>query len=292
MALADLTFKLGDNGIVLNGEFTDDTVTDGLSIIDIERVTGLSSASYRETRRDHEGTDGGFIDAEFEQGRSVILEGTVYSQVGIIEKYLDRLKQDFAPVRNSIPLFLKAPGKAEQVIFVKPLGVRYDWTTSRRLGQEPIQFEVFAEDPRIYDSTLQTINIPLGGLVTSGFGFPYGFPYGFGATPATPDGRNVVNGGNRPAPALFRINGPATNPQIRSDEANASLRFNIVLSSTDFLEIDLGLFTVKLNGTSNRLGTLISPDWFMLKPGDNFIRYIAEAATGSSLDVEWRNAWR
>jgi len=286
MALTeDLTFKLGNSGVILN---TDSV----LSFVDIDRVTGLDSAPYRITERDHEGTDGGFIDAEFEKGRTVLLEGTVYGSTGTIESYLDSLKANYAPSTSLQPFYFKVPGVNERVLFVKPLGCRYDWETARRLGTTQIQFSVYAEDPRIYDSTLIQATITQGAQTFPGFGFDFGFDFGFGGTTSTSDGTTVTNSSNRPSPPTFSMTGPVTNPEILSDTAGTSLKFIIGLAGSDTLTVDTYYRTVKLNGTANRRGTLQFPNWFNILPGENFIRYRAESAGSSVLTVSFRSAWR
>lgn len=165
IGLNSYEFQLDTTGVRLNTDAT------GIPFVDITKVTGLDSAPYRETLRDHEGVDGGFIDAEFETGRDLILEGIIYCDTTSVEPFLDNLKANFAPVTSPIPLYLKSTGVAERVIFVKPRGVRFDWETARGIGVTPAQFLMYAEDPRIYDNDLLSIVVPFGGAATTGFGF-------------------------------------------------------------------------------------------------------------------------
>jgi hypothetical protein len=283
MALDDYTWQL-NGGVLIN----DSTV--GLPFVDVDKVSGLDSAPYRETIRDHEGTDGGFIDAEFEQGRELSIEGTVYADVGTIEFYMDSLKANYAPVTSPIPLVMKAPGVNERVVFVKPRGVRYSWDAARRTGMSPIQFLMYAEDPRIYDNVLNNQVIPFGGTATTGFGFNFGFNFGFGVT-VPPDGQFVINTGNRPAPAILTITGPVVDPRIINDTDSKTLNFVITLSALDTLTIDLANRTVLLNGSTNRRNTLQTSDWFLFGIGSTFIRFGGASGTGT-LTVSWRSAWR
>jgi len=283
MPLTDLTWQLG-SGPLLNSDST------GVPFVDISRVSGLDNAPFRETVRDHEGIDGGFIDAEFETGRDISLEGTVYANVETAEEYLDLLKENFAPVQTPIPLVFKVPGKAERVLFVKSRGVRYDWESARRVGMTPIQFLMYAEDPRIYDNNLISQIIPFGGTATTGYAFSYGFDLSFGAT-VPPDGQFVVNVGNRPTPAILTITGPVLNPRIVNDTAGKTLAFTIDLLAGETLVIDLANNTVMLNGTVNRRSTLDESNWFLFPKGSTFIRF--GGATGSgTLTISYRNAWR
>jgi hypothetical protein len=281
----DFTFQLG-TGTVLNSGST-------LPFVDITKVTGLDNAEYRTTTRDWEGNEGTFMDAEFEKGRTIVLDGTIYSDGTSMENYLDTLKANYAPSSTLQQFFFKSPGVAERFLLVKPLGLRYDWDTSRRLGIINVQVTVFAEDPRIYDSSQLSYSINLGATVFTGFGFSFGFSFGFGGTSSTSDGVFVTNTGNRPSPPVFTINGPVTNPRILNDTLSREMIFTIDLSSTDTLTVDAKYRTVKLNGTTNRRNTLQSPTWFSMNPGDNFIRYRAESSDPtSSLDINFYPAWR
>ena len=267
MPMNEYTFRLGDTGVVLNEDLT------GLPFVDIDNVTGLDSAPFREASRDHEGVDGGFLDAEFEKARPVILEGNVYADPDELEAYLDSIKANFAPSRVLIPFYLKAPGVSERILFVKPQGARYEWTPERSLGCTRIQLMVFAEDPRIYASQLSTVDMEMGGSVTSGFGFPLGFPFGFGSFNEEANIVQLTNNGNRPTPIEFNIFGPVNTPTIINETQNKTLKFAIALGSSDVLTVNTYYRTVKLNGSSNRRSTLIEPNWFDLNPGITELRF-------------------
>lgn len=290
MALTEnFTFKLGDTGVILNTNST------GFPFVDITRITGLDNSPFRETIRDHEGADGGFLDAEFEKGREIVLEGTAYATPGTLDTYLDTLKDNYSPVQAPIPFYVLSDGStSERLLFVKSRGVRYDYSASRRNGTEAIKFGLYAEDPRIYSSSLQSVNIPFGAVSFTGFGFSIGFSFGFGGTSGTTDGTIVSNGGNRPAPVLFTITGPVVDPQIVNDAVGLTMRFSpLTLASTDTLVVDTANKTVTLNGFANRRSTLQDPNWFLLQKGDNFIRFRgASGSAPAALNIQWRSAWR
>lgn len=280
------SYQLGDTGTILN---PNDTSV--LPFVDIRNVSGLDTPEYRTSERDHEGTDGGFLDAEFEKMRTITLEGQVIGDVSTVETFLDKLKGEWAPRRTTVPFNFAHPGVAQRTIFVKPIGVRYDVTTLRNTGCADIQFMAQAEDPRIYDSALQTVQLATGIPISTGIGFPLDFPFGFGDV-VSPDGTTVTNGGNRPAPATITLFGPVTNPVIYNDTTSDTLAFTIDVGASDYLVIDLGAKTVKLNGSASRRGTLLNPNWFLLEPGDNFIRYRATAGGATPASIAFRNAWR
>lgn len=282
MPLADLTFQL-NGGVILN--------SDDLTFVDIDKVAGLDNSPYRETTRDHEGTDGGFLDAEFEKGRDVILEGTVYGSPDTLEAYLDSLKANYAPVTSPVPFLFKAPGVSERLLFVKSRGCNYDWDLARRIGCTPIQFKMFAEDPRIYDSSLSSLLISYGGDAGLGFAFNLAFNINFGGG-ATPGGQTLFNGGNRSTPITFVITGPVDNPILTNTTLGKTIAFNISLSALDTLTIDSRTRTVFLNGNINRRNTMTADQWFDLDPGNNFIGYGGQSGSGSTVQVSFRSAWR
>lgn len=282
----DFSFMLGDSGLVLN---PDDN--DTLPFVDIIRVTGLDNAPYRETERDHEGVDGGFLDAEFEKGRPVILEGSAYGEPFFLIPFLESLKENYSPSTTLIPFYFKLPSLPERVMFVKPRGCRYDIDTAIRHGETPIQFQVYAEDPRQYSSDLSTYVIPWTQAATDGFGFNLAFSFGFGAAGSS-DGLEIVIGGSRPTPAIMTITGPVDTPRIVNDTLGKTMLFNTTLSNTDVLTIDTANRTVKLNNSVSRRSALAEPTWFFLEPGSQFIRYQGVTGSGSFLTIQFRNAWR
>lgn len=281
----EYSFMFTDTGVLLNG---DDEI---FPFVDINRVEGLDTPDYRETFRDHEGVDGGYLDAELQKGRDIVLEGVIYCNIGQEEAFLDTLKSNFAPSRVPLPFYIKIPNVAERVVFAKPRGVRYNWDQLRRLGMTNAQFLLYAEDPRIYDSTLVTYTVPYGGTTTpTGIGFNLGFPFGFG-TAILPNGITINNSGSRSSPAIMTITGPITDPHIINDTLGLTMSFSTILTGADTLVIDTTNRTVTQNGVTNRRGTLVAPNWFDISPGNSFIRFGGTTGTGSQLDIEFRPAY-
>jgi phage-related protein len=209
-----------------------------------------------------------------------------------METYLDQLKADFAPSTSLIPFYYKAPGVTERVLFVKPQGCKYDWDALRRIGSSRIQFKMFAEDPRIYDAELQSIDIPYAGAASTGFSFDLGFDFGFGAPVVGAGGTFVNNLGNRPTPPTFILTGPSSSPIIRDETHDGILQFAITLGASDTLTINTQYKTVRLNGSTNRRNVLQGSSWFYLPPGESYIRYSAGSGSGSTLTTQFRSAYR
>jgi len=284
LGLNDYEFQLNDSGVRLN-------TTSAIPFVDINKVSGLDNAPYRETTRDHEGVDGGFLDAEFEKGRDIILEGVVFGDLTSVEPYLDSLKYNYAPVTSPIPFYYKSSGVTERVIFVKTRGVRFDWDSARRIGTTDIQFLMFAEDPRIYTNVLNNTNISYGGDAGLGLAFSFGFNINFGGG-ATPGGGTFTNDGNRSTPVVFTITGPVINPIIYNYTTGKTMSFIIELTGSDTLTINTNTRTVYLNGNSNRRNTMQTFDWIFFDPGSNLIGYGGSSGSGSVLNVQYRSAWR
>lgn len=282
----DMTWQLGDSGFTLNTD-----IVPGAPFVDVEAVTGLASAPYRETKKDHEGVDGGFLDAEFETGRDLLITGTLYSNGNPIESVLDLLKSQWAPSRTLVPLYYTTNATlGTRVLFVKPRGLIYDIDLLIRTGTTAIQFGAYAEQSHIFDTQQTSALMNVGATIFTGFAFPLSFSFGFGGVSTTSDGQIFTNNGNRPTPVVFTITGPVTNPVIYSDENGVNMAFAINLASTDQLVIDTYYRTVRLNG-SNRRAFMTTAGWFHLLPGANTLRFRAAAGTGTLL-VQYRSAWR
>jgi len=276
---------MGASGTVLNPD------SPATPFVDITEVQGLDTPEIRSSERDHEGVDGGFLDAEFEKMRVITLTGQVITNGVGTETFLDQLKYEWSVGQGIVPFYFQHPDIAERLMFVKPLGVRYDVNELRRLGSADIQFMCQAENPSIFDSDLLTLAIPQGATLISGRAYSKGFPFGYGA-PVSPAFVNAYNAGNRAADATFTIVGPVDVPRIFNDTTGNVLQFNLSLTASDTLSINLYNRTVILNGTASRRSALDAPDWFMLQRGDNIIRYRADSTGNPDASVSYRNAWR
>ena len=280
------TFRYKDDGLVLNA---DSAV---LPFVDITMVAGLDQAPVRETSRVREGQDGGFMDAEFEDMRTVVLDGIVYATPDSIQQYLQQLKANWAPGRLVYPFYFDPPGVEQRVLFGKSLGMRYSWEQALRTGRTPAQFTLKCEDPTIYGSVIGGS----GGMAIEATGRAYdkAFDYGYGGTVGAAGGVTVNNSGDKAVPATIRVTN-VTDPVVLHDQTGRALRFTITLGDGDFLDMDLRNRSVMLNGTASRRNALLGTSrWFMLNPGTNNIRFSGTpAGTGTpTITVSARNGYR
>lgn len=285
--LTDLSYQFSDNGVLLNQDSTQ------LPFIDVESVSGLDSAPFRESERDSEGWDGGVVEAEFETIRTIEINGTIYATPTTVFDLLDDLKANFAPNTISQPFYFQMPTQEPRMVLCKSLGIKYDLNSAIRLSTTAFQIVLKAYDPTIYSTAVHSTSQSLMAATQDGRGYSRAYPLTYGGTTTT--GIFIVNnGGNRPVGGIITIPGPVTNPQVLSDtDGGKFLQIQISLSSTDHLDVDLGSRTILLNGTANRRNQLTSDSqWFRLLPGDNALRYSAATNTASRVEVNWRDGYR
>lgn len=282
----DLTWQLSSTGFILN----DDPTGYGDPFVDVTNVAGFDSAPARATKRDHEGVDGGFMDAEFETGRDIAITGTLFTNGANVMSTLDALKANWAPSPTLQQLYFMTSDVGLRYLNVKPLGVAYNLDTALRVGVCDVVFTCYAEDPRFYDNFTNSYTLQIGATIFTGFAFPFGFPLSFGGVSTTNDGVFVPNGGNRPAPVTMTINGPVTNPTIINDTTGDTMSFSATIASGQSLVINSYYKTVTLNG-ANRRTWMQQNGWFDLQPGSNFIRFRATGGSGN-LVLQYNNAWR
>lgn len=294
MALTDdFTFQLGDTGFILNNP-------DPLAYptVDITKISGLDSAPVRSSVKDREGTDGGYVDAEFDQARTIVLSGTLYDDANNTELTLDQLKADWAPSKVPMPLSVQFPGVGQRMLWVNPIGCNYDIDQLRRLGMCSINFTAIAGDPRIYAGTASYYSQDVTDVLQTGFGFNLAFNFGFGGITPNISPALLYNAGNRTTPLNFRMYGPYINPHIINDTTGDEMIFDMVVTTnTSWLEVDTATHTVRFNGpfgVQNRRNTLRRPSWFDLQPGYNSIRFRVEGngGFGTHMETRYRSAWR
>lgn len=145
-----------------------------------------------------------------------------------------------------------------------------------------------ATDWRIYAETLNTISIslPQSGGVT----FPIIFPITFGSSSG---GSSTVNNyGTVDSPPVITINGPVINPIISNDSTGEKIGLNLTLVSGDSVVIDTGNTTILQGNATNRMGYKNTGSTFWsLNPGDNAIRFSADAYDVGTAVIAYRSAF-
>ena len=282
-------FQYGDDGLAINADTN-------LPFIDLTKITGLDSGEFRTSSRVREGMDGGFLDAEFENMRTIILEGNAYAEPSTAMAYLFSLKANYAPTRKAKPLYFDLPGIGRMVIYCKSLGVKFDLEQMIANGVTPVQIQLQAEDPTFYSQTVKTVTVVFDTAApTLGRSYSRKYNYGYGASGQVAPGTLVVNNeGLKAAKAILRLRN-ISSPIVYSDTEDKSIRLRSSVSGNDFIELDLRNRTVTLNGTANRGNELQNPStWFMVQPGINYFRMTGTiiGSNKPSMTVIFQDAYR
>lgn len=287
----DFSFQLGTTGFVLN-----DNSPTSYPTVDIHGIQGLDSAPIRTTVKDREGADGAYVDAEFDQARNIVLSGWLYDDATNTEVTLDQLKEDWAPSSIPVPFYYRFPKVGERLAWVKPTGCHYDIDQLRRLGMCEVEFTAIAGDPRLYAATETLRSTGVTNTIQTGFGFNRSFNFGFGGITSNSNALLVINAGNRPTPAVYRMYGPYAYPHIQVNDAE--MVFDMIVGGTgDYLEVDTATHRVDFHGpfgVQNRRDTLRRPTWVDLESGTNVVQFSVEgmASGATHMDVIYRSAWR
>lgn len=293
MLVDDFTYQMDVDGFILNDD------QNLRPFVDILKVTGLDSAPFRTSIRDRDGREGAYVDSEYEQARTITLQGTLYDDPANVEITQDRFKSEWAPSKVPVPFFLRHPGTGGRMLWTHPQGVKYDVDTVRRLGLTDITFNAVAGDPRIYaeSETIRTVGVT--NVIQTGMTFDLAFNLGFGGVVSAGYPPLVGNAGNRSTPVKFRMWGPYLNPHIYSYTTGDEMVLDILVDQTsDYVEIDTNARTIRYHsaawGVRNVRDLLRRPSWFDLEPGNNTIGFNVEgnASLATHLDIIYRSAWR
>lgn len=251
------------------------------------------------TKRVRPQAHGGINESRYEDGRTITLTGEIMSNVSIEDAFNEwtLVAEPMIQTLDSGPALLKwtegATGNALQRL-VKLDG---DLDPPLQEGQAILTYQAqfFAEDPRAYSQT-QT-QVSSSALSTSIGGLIFADPFPWTFNPGAAGSVAVTQAGNRPTPQIFRIHGAVTNPQIIRN--STGLRISLIgsIAAGDYLEVDVQKRTIKLNGTSNLLNFLDSPNtsWAMEIPASPTSEtYSLTAQSNDSnayLDIFYRSAY-
>ena len=255
------------------------TVIDGLDPVD-------SRVDINERPEDH----GAYVYAGWNEVRKVVFQGDLYAVGSYFANAVNTFRQAFASRRGLVPLYFKLPYETEKCVFVLPVKRSFNMDIPYSNGHLKWAVQFVAEDPRIYGADLITTTIgpttPAGGI-----DFSVDFDTTFGGT--TGGQAAIINSGVANSPAVMRINGPASYPRIVNLTTGERTLIQGDVAAGDYLEIDYGLKTVILNGTTSRFHLLQQPhNWWLLEPGTQYIQFAASGTTGaSSLVIKHRSAW-
>jgi len=171
---------------------------------------------------------------------------------------------------------------------VRRLSIPVD-TERYQFGAPQASVEWWATDPRWYDTTEDSITVPVYGTQDNGMTFDVTFDLEFGGV--TPRGAAVAhNDGNFPAPWQVIFDGPVTNPRIQNTATGQQLEFTGTVPGGSQLVVDSLNRVVQLDGASRYQWLGTQSQWFDLAPGTTPLRIVAESGTGAAT-LTYRSTW-
>jgi hypothetical protein len=163
---------------------------------------------------------------------------------------------------------------------------------AERFGLAQLQFR--AADPLIYDAVESVVTVPRANTGSvGGWTFPWTFPWTFGSG-GSPGTVSVDISGSIDSAPWFHIAGPwDVGFELRNLTTGALLQVSIVMTATDWVDLDMGAETVMFQGVSNRRNAVVQgTDFWTLPPGSNTVRLASLGATGAdSAEMHYRGTY-
>lgn len=229
--------------------------------------------------------------------KAVSLVLRLYSATSSIMAVLSALRSWASPARN-VQLFYTPDGMAERVLYLKgdQLGQPLPLAAITS-GVVDVQVQWACPDGIEYSSAVTQTSILLQNATSGGRTYPLVYPRTYTSQIGT-GAAVVTNAGKVDSAPIIRMFGPVTGGKIANDtDGGKYLEFSgYALGDTDYVEINMGAKTVQWRGeagaNANRRANVTTPGWWVLKPGDNTIRFTAASgATPSQLLVLSQDAW-
>jgi hypothetical protein len=208
-----------------------------------------------------------------------------------------RLAAAFAPTGDTAEQveLRVALGGAEYLLLGRPRMVEPE-TSLIGVGKSFTRAAFVTQDPRIYSGALsqQQTGLP---VQSGGLTLPLAIPFAIDGV-LTGGRVDLLNAGTTDTGLVLRIDGPVINPTVAlqlPDGEVQRIRFDLVLGTGQWLDVDTAARTALLNGLpqANQRGRAVwDIDPYPLPPGTSMLRYLA----GSYNDVTmvtatWRSAW-
>jgi hypothetical protein len=255
-------------------------------------VDGLEGIPVIRNQDDNRGyNDGMFSGQDFLGGRTISIIMNVFG-AGLIsaQTNLNTLQQALLPqVTGTTPLYFLLPApNTEQFIEARVRAFRSTIDPNYTYGFITVQVDFFCPIPIIYDSTLQTASMTLGGALGRVYNRTYNLVYLTGSGPFT----TVLNSGWTTTYPTITFNGPITNPVFGNFTQGQYMFFNYTFADVETCVINLLDKTVTLNGLPARNLLTATSDWLTAPPGSNQFYYYGTGTTiVTSATITWRNAY-
>lgn len=285
--------------------------TDDLGSLALDEAHGyivtdldLGWPSYREVTEDRINASGSDDSTLFHGSRAVTFSVACFAtDDGLLTRrdVMAKLRAYSAAWRRPELVYVEDDGVAQRVVL---RGAGGSWPLQKAADGVVVnvQTQWKAPDGVLEAAALQTVTVTAVPPSDPGRTYPktYSFTYptlsGLGAL-------GVANAGTVPAAPVYRLWGPCTNPAVLNPDTGARIVFgstvgNLVLTSTQYAEINVKNATATLNGGTgsddNLLRLLDNPStsFAWLAPGANRLRYVPQSyGDGARLEVLYRDTW-
>lgn len=258
----------------------------------IQSVDGLEALPSLRTQDDNRGyADGMFSGRDFYAGRTVtIIFNTFGSGATSAQENYNTIQSYLLPqTSGTTPLYFLMPPSNTEFLNARVRALRTVIDPDYTYGKITSQVEFFCPNPCYFSYNQQTATLTYSPPTGRIYNRIYNLIYGGGSTLIT---TSVTNNGWANTYPTITLNGPITNPVLGSTTQNASLEFNVTLSSTDYLVVDLYNKLITLNGQPAR-NLLIEGTWFWAQPGNNdfYLTGVDTLAGTTQATVTWNSAY-
>lgn len=258
-------------------------------------VDGLESLPGIRNQDDNRGyADGMFSGRDFLAGRTISIIFNTFATPGFsAQDNYNTIQRALLPqTQGTTPLyFALSDNTVEQVIYARVRALQTTIDPNYTYGYITSQVQFFCPDPSYYSSNTQTATLLYSPPTGRIYNRTYNLVYGGGSATIT---TSVENSGWGQTYPLITLYGPIDNPVLGNETEDAQLNFNVSMSDTDVLVVDLYNKLITLNGNPAR-NLLTSGTWFSAQPGNNLFFLTGDA--GSTLInvtqavVTWQSAF-
>jgi phage-related protein len=258
----------------------------------IQSVDGLEALPALRSQDDNRGyADGMFSGRDFYAGRTVtIIFSTFGSGSASAQENYNAIQSYLLPqTSGTTPLYFLMPPSSTEFLNARVRALRTVVDPDYTYGKITSQVEFFCPNPTYFSNNEQTATLAYTPPTGRIYNRIYNLVYGGGSVEIT---TTITNNGWANSYPTITLNGPITNPVLGNTTQNAELEFNVTLSSSDDLVIDLYNKLITLNGQPAR-NLLIQGNWFWAQPGNNdfYLTGVGTLAGTTEAIVTWNSAY-
>jgi phage-related protein len=246
-------------------------------------VSGLGIPPIRTSSQNYSGRDGGRVNAQYYSQRLITIPGFV-GEMTCEDHELARQELQLAlPIRSPIDVTIQT--SAGNIYLTS------GYITNFEMDVEDKTFARFKIDilcTQFYFLSDTTQQIEISRYLGGGFTLPVVLPITFAP------GQGVVtanNGGTETAYPVITIEGTADTPRVTNVETGQFIEFDLEMSGSDTLVINMLERTAVLNGGSVLSLRNPSSSWWGLMVGANGLRFDTfNGADTATATIQWRDA--